>query len=249
MTASPEVEAADNHQLPSLTSLIVEAVRLVGKHAGEYYGFAGWLLVPLLLSVGAYATGGSLGILILNIANAATFMLVMWLLAACILLTAAHVMHPERTVDPRHLSRISWERTFGLVVTLLAAAVLELFGIIALVVPGLIISVYLSFASQEAILHNHTFLRGLAASRDRVKGRFFAVFFRVVGLTAFAAVGYVMIGSLVVSIASTLGIMTPNDLLTAPPLWFATLLGLIEIAALPILITAHTLLYLSLKRR
>ncbi|KKW28216.1 MAG: hypothetical protein UY72_C0080G0004 [Candidatus Uhrbacteria bacterium GW2011_GWD2_52_7] len=139
MTASPEHQAEAKEQLPSVASIIIEAIKLVGKHAGEYYGFAGWLLVPLLLSIGAYATGGSVGSLLLNIASAGNFMLIMWCLAASILLTAAYTLHPDRTVDPRHLSMIAWERTFGLVITLFAGAILQLAGLFLLIIPGLII--------------------------------------------------------------------------------------------------------------
>ena len=250
MTASPEHQAEAKEQLPSVASIIIEAIKLVGKHAGEYYGFAGWLLVPLLLSIGAYATGGSVGSLLLNIASAGNFMLIMWCLAASILLTAAYTLHPDRTVDPRHLSMIAWERTFGLVITLFAGAILQLAGLFLLIIPGLIIGTYLTFASQEAVLHNHTFLRGLAASRELVRGRLGAILFRTLGLAAVAIIVSVAAGTIIVSVASAFDVLDPASLMTTlPPLWLQTLLSLIEIAIFPVLTAAHSLLYLAAKSR
>ncbi len=250
MTVSPEPAAENKSTLPSLTSILIEAIKLVGQHASEYYGYAGWLLVPLLLSVAAYATGGAVGNFLLNLANAGNILLLMWCLAASILLTTALLVHVERTVDPRHLSLLAWERLFGLVITLFAAAVLEFAGLLLLIIPGLIIGAYLTFASQEAVLHNHTFLRGLAASRDLVKGRVAAVFLRTFGLAAVAIVFYLAVATLVVALASAFAILDPKELITSlPPLWLQTFLSLVEIAMFPFLVAAHTLLYLAAKTR
>lgn len=250
MTASQEHEAKTKHRLPSVASLLTEACKLVGKHAGEYYGYAGWLLVPLLLSIAAYATGGSVGSFLLNIASASYFMLIMWCFAATILLTAAHILHPDRTIDPRHLSVLAWERTFGLVTTLLAAAVLEFAGLLLLIIPGLIIGAYLSFAGQEAVLHNHTFLRGLAASRELVRGRVAAILIRTIGITGIVLAVYVLAGTAIVSAASALNLLDPASLMTSiPPLWLQTSLSLLEITLFPVIVTAHSVLYLAAKAR
>lgn len=235
--------------MPSALSLLAHATKLVAKHASEYYGFAGWLLVPLLFVVGAYATGGHVGFVLLNLANAGFFMLLLWSFAAMMWLTAAHVVYPNRAVDIRHVSAIAWERTFGLATAVFAASILELAGLL-LIVPGIIIAVYLTFVAQEAVLHNHPFLHALAASRDLVKGRFWMIFGRVFGLAGLTVTAYVLIGVGIIGLCSALGVFSPTDLLTSPaPLWLEMLLNVIELSLLPIVFTAHTLLYLSLEKR
>lgn len=209
----------------------------------------GWLLVPLLFVVGAYATGGTIGRLLLNIADAGMIVLLMWGFAAIMWLTTAHIIHPTKTIDTRHVSAIAWERTPGLALALFAASILELTGLI-LIVPGLAIGVYLTFAAEEAVLHNRSFLSALAASRDLVKGRFWSICGRVFGLAGLTVAAYVIIGVGVLGMTSALGIFSPADVLTTPaPLWLEMLLAVSELALLPIVMTAHTLLYLALETR
>lgn len=250
MTASPQPEAAPaSHPLPSSITLLHAGARLVASNAHAYYGFVGWLLIPLLFVVGAYATGGNTGVLLLNIANASMFMLLMWAFASIMWLTAALVLHPTKTIDTRYVGAIAWERTFGLVFAILVASVLELAGLL-LIVPGIVIAVYLTFSAQEAVLHHRSPFAALAASRDLVRGRFWSICGRVVGLFGMTIALYTLIGVGIVGISSALGIFSPADLLTAPaPLWLEMLLNVLELSFLPIVMAAHTLLYLALENR
>lgn len=248
VSSQPADAQGAKRDIPALPTLLSDAIRIVWRHAGDYFGFAGWLLVPLFFVVAAYATGGSVGNLLVNLANVSFILLILWFLSAGTLLTASVVLHPKRVVDPRQIGSTAWQRTSGLFLTLLLAAVLELAGFL-LIVPGIIIATYLTFALEEAVLNNRMGFSALSESRNLVRGRFWIIFWRTLGLGAIFGLVYLFAVTLVVASASWLGVLQPDTLTQAPPpLWLEMTISVLQIAFLPFILAAHALLYLRLEK-
>ena len=250
MTAStpPAVAAsASGGDTATLAALLAGAGRLVVRHASDYYGLAGWLLVPLLLVVAAFATGGATGNLLITIANVGFIFLLAWFLSAGTLLTAVAVHHPDRVIDPRHLGAAAWKRVSPLLATLLLAAVLELAGLLLFIVPGIIAFTYFTFALEVSVLGNRSGFTGLAASRELVRGKFWTIFWRAFGIFAAVVLVYLLLVTLLVMLGASLGSLDPAMLTQAPPpLWLEVAISVLQIALLPFALAAHVLLYLSL---
>jgi hypothetical protein len=246
MTASPK---ESKPALPSSLQIVGASLALAKSRASEFYGYAAWLLLPLLVFVVANASGTRGEQILSAVGNAGFLLLAAWVTAACIVTTAFYTVHQKHEADPRHVSSHSWKLVVPLLVVQLITSVIQVAGLVLLVFPGIIVMVLFAFGAQEVVLNNRRSFTALAGSRDLVRGRFMEVMSRWFGVLFIFLLALFAVTALILFVA---GAIMGTEALAAvaeqPPLWLDMLLSVAQIALSPPLIIAQTLLYLALEK-
>lgn len=230
--------------LPSAFEFLLYSFTLTKRYAADVYGFAAYLLFPMILYVGVRGMTGLVGEIAISVVNVLFILISCWATAAIVTLTSMRALHPKKDPDPRSVGMYAVSVLSTLTFTLVLSTLIQAAGYL-LIVPGVIATVLFTFAVQEVVLRGHGPLSALAASRARVQPQFFAIAWRLLALGVTALIVYlaVVIGALLLaSFALGVGLL---DLANSTPLWLDALISLLQIAFLPPLVIAHTVLYLA----
>lgn len=237
---------APSTTLPSAFDILLFSATLTKRHAGELYGFAGYLFFPLLLLFGVQGLTGTVGLIASGAVNALIVGLSCWSAAAIMTTISYRTTHPDKTPDPRSVGTHALRVLPWLAATALLSGIIQLAGYVLLIVPGIIASIFLTFAAEEVVLAGHGPLAALAASRERVQKQFLPIAGRLLTIVLLAIILYTVFGSILVSLASALTNGTLQSLMIGQtPLWLDILLFVLQILLFPVIVTAHTVLYLS----
>lgn len=248
MTAS-----SDNHDgspsnedagLPSAFEFLLYSFTLTKRYASDVYGFAAYLLFPMILYVGVRGMTGLAGEIAMSAVNVLFILISCWATAAIVTLTSMRAMHPKKDPDPRSVGMYALSVLSTLLFAMVLSTLIQAAGYL-LIIPGIIASVLFTFTLQEVVLRGHGPLSALAASRARVQPHFFSIAWRLLALGITVLVAYLVVVAVALYVASfALGVGVLN-LANSTPLWLDALISLLQIAFLPPLVIAHTILYLA----
>lgn len=253
MTAS-EVPAPTPHedagflQIPSVLSLLLTTYKFLATppNASVLLGFAGWLFIPVLVSLGSTFLAPGFGNILDVISGVMIFALSIWATAAITIMVTGLVrpdLAPKDTATS--VSELAWRRAPTLLWVGLLTGLLQAFGFLFLIIPGIIFSVWFAFAETEVILTGAKVFSSLAQSRERVQGYFWAILWRLFAplllLTLFTALT-------VWPLLALSGITDPMVVLTTPPAWLNAYLSTLEIILMPVILTYQLHLYFSLRK-
>jgi hypothetical protein len=210
------------------------------------FGFAGWLLIPLLSSLGSTFLGPQVGDVVDLISGILLFGLSLWTTAA-MTITVTGIVRPD--LAPKDtatsVSELAWRRAPTLLWVGLLGGVLQIFGLLLLIIPGIIFTVWFAFAETEAILTGVGTFEALEQSRERVRGQFFPVLWRLVAFGLFLTAVVMMIIWPVLILS---GNTDPMVILTSPPAWLDALISVLSILLMPLILTYEMHLYFSLRK-
>ncbi len=232
---------------PSFFTLLAQSGRVCRRHASILFGYAGWLLLPLVAHVILRVTFGSdqtsqyIDIAVTVISAIVTIGVYNLIALSVPLFTAKKYDEAEAAALPARAQKLILPVFF----VLFLSSIASIMGFALLILPGIIVSVWLAFAGL-ATLFDHT--RGVASlvrSRDLVRGRFWSIFWRIFGIQAITLVVYGIIMSL--ALLATGNSLLTVDILAPLPLSVDIVASVTEIALLPLIIVYNTLLYLALK--
>lgn len=249
MTASSD-KHDDKHDddadagLPSAFEFLLYSFNLTKRYASDVYGFAAYLLFPMILYVGVRGMTGLAGEIAMSIVNVLFILLSCWAMAAIVTLTSMRAMHPKKDPDPRSVGMYAVSVLSTLTFTILLSTLIQAAGYL-LIIPGIIATVLFTFALQEVVLRGHGPLSALAASRARVQPQFFPIAWRLLVLGITVLVTYLAVVATALYAASFALGVDVLQLANSTPLWLDALISLLQIAFLPPLIIAHTVLYLA----
>lgn len=248
MTASSDKRDDGNEDKPGLPSsfeFLLYSLTLTKRYASDVYGFAAYLLFPMILYVGVRGMTGTAGEIAISAINILFILLSSWAIAAIVTLTSMRAMHPKKDPDPRSVGMYAVSVLGTLVFTMLLSVLIQAAGYLLFVVPGIIATVLFTFAIQEVVLRGHGPLSALAASRARVQPQFLSIAWRLLVLGVTGLFAYLVVIAAALYLASfALGIDV-LQLANSTPLWLDALISLLQIAFLPPLVIAHTVLYLA----
>jgi hypothetical protein len=238
-------EAHAPKKLPSIASLLKDSWSFLSTHGSLIYGYAAWLLLPILVMLGASRLNNSVGEIIIIVASVVIFALSLWASAA-IMLAITELKRPD--LYPKDIkgsvSEIAWRRAATLLWIGLLVSIVEAFGLILFIVPGIIFMVWFVFAEVEAVLTGSGTFSSLEQSRERVRGAFWPILWRLFAFLVL--IGAVMIIILIPVVASS-GITDYTLLFTDPPAWLEALINAIQILFLPVIICYQLHLYFALR--
>lgn len=248
MTASSDKNNDANKDepgLPSAFEFLLYSFTLTKRYASDVYGFAAYLLFPMILYVGVRGMTGVAGEIAMSAVNVLFILLSGWAIAAIVTLTSMRAMHPKKDPDPRSVGMYALSVLSALAFTMLLSVLIQAAGYLLFVVPGIVASVLFTFAAQEVVLRGHGPLSALAASRARVQPQFFPIAWRLLVLGITVLFAYLVVVAAALYTASFALSIDVLQLANSTPLWLDALISLLQIAFLPPLVIAHTVLYLA----
>ncbi len=240
------VDKKNPDSLPGAFEILIYSLTLTKRYAHDVYGFAAYLLFPIILTFGVQNVAGLLGDVLVATINVLLILTTCWIQATIITTVSMRATHAKKDPDPRSIGLYATSILGTLVLTGLLSGLIQFAGYLLFIIPGIIATVLFTFASQEVVLHGAGPLSALAASRAKVQPQFFAVLWRL-AVIAFTAVGVYF--GVVVFLLAFLSVGTGIDAVTlakAPPAWLDAMLTVLQIGFLPPFIIWHTVLYLSL---
>lgn len=239
----------DSPKDDSVFGILRATVRLLRTRAADFYGYAAWLLFPLLIFVVANASGAQGETVLSAIGNISFALLATWVTATTIITTAFYAIHTKHEADPRHVSSHAWKLIVPLLVVQIIVGVIQLAGLILFIVPGIIALAFFAFSTQEVVLNNRRHFRALAASRELARGRLMFVMSRWFGIVfTFLLLLFGLTAIILTVSGAAMGTDALAGIAEQPPLWLDMLLSVIQIALFPPFVIAQTLLYLRLEK-
>lgn len=238
-------EHSNNKALPSAFDILLYSLTLTKRYASDVYGFTAYLLFPLILYFGVQGIPGSFGVSAQSAVNVLSITLSCWAAAAISTLISLKSAHPKKEHDPRSIGAHAASVLGTLLLAVLLSGIIQAAGYFLFIIPGVLATILLSFTLEEVVLRGHGPISALAASRARVQNQMFAIGWRLFAIIlAFVAV-YSTLGAGIILLGSFATGISLTSLAVQTPLWIDALLKIIEIALLPPVIIAHTVLYLS----
>lgn len=250
MTASSDhkepVDEKKSEGLPGAFEILLYSLTLTKRYAHDVYGFAAYLLFPIILTFGTQNISGTFGDVLAALINVLLILITCWVQATIITTVSMRTAHAKKDPDPRSIGLYATSILGTLVLTALLSGLLQFAGYILFIIPGILATVLFTFAPQEVVLHGAGPLSALAASRAKVQPQFFAVFWRLVVLIAATVGTYLLTVSLIFALVSLGSGIDTATLASATPSWLDAVLTVLQIVFLPPFILGHTVLYLSL---
>lgn len=233
-------------QLPSVFDILLYSITLTKRHASDVYGFTAYLLFPLILSFGVQGIPGTLGLVAQSTVQVLSIALSCWAAAAISTLISLKTAHPKKDHDPRSIGTHAASVLGTLILAMLLSGIIQAAGYFLLIIPGILATILFTFTLEEVVLRGHGPISALAASKARVQHQMAAVGWRLLSIVAAFLLVYSALGAVVIFLGSFATGVNPAALaVNGTPLWLDAILVVIQIALLPPVVIAHTVLYLS----
>ncbi len=239
----------DAPKLPGVLFLLKEAGLIVWKYRLVVYGYTAWLIIPIVIYIVAQEVPSPYGDSLLIVQNILGMVLSLWVTAAIMIYIAVEIAKEEHeTINYTALGKRAWNKVLNLFIIQTLMVSLIAVGTILFAIPGIVAWVWTAFAMQEGVLTNKGVVESFKHSRELAKGRFFAIFGRllafnlIIGLLA----GLVFTGFVVAGLYGSAG--DPLTSLYAWPTWMEIGFSLIILPFTPISIIFNLCLYFAVKK-
>ena len=235
--------------IPGVLLLLKDAFLASWKLRIVVYGYAAWLLLPLLMLIFAADVPAPYNNYLLMLEEVVSLILGLWVTAAITLYVGLVVTKEAgETIDFNMISQRAWIKTLPLLIIQILTVCAILVGGLLFIIPGVIAWVWAAFAAPATILSPRNIKQAFVHSHELSRGRFFKVLGRLLGGNlAFAAlIVCVFIGYLVAGLEGDISAIIPT--LYAWPTWLEIGLVLLTLPLIPVTIIFHLLLYFALKR-
>ena len=240
---------ADAPRLPGVLFLLREAFLITWEHRMIVYGYTAWLLLPIIIFLFAQGVPSPYGNYLLTAANLLGLVLGLWVTAATVLYVALTLSKKSHeNIDYTALGKHAWEKILILFVIQVLMVFLVLFGAILFIIPGIIAWVWTAFVIQEGILSQKGVWETFKHSRELTRGRFFAIFGRlVVSYMVFATIIFtIFTGYIFAGLHGATSALIPT--LSAWPSWLEVGFSLVTLPLTPVVTIFHLLLYFAVKK-
>lgn len=234
--------------LPNAKSLINESWTLYRNHFKLFAKIVVWILVPsVILSILPTITTNAVILLPINFFFSLVSLFV-GLFIAIVLVSSINSLMKKETVNLTTLYNASYSKILSYFWISILTGLAVLGGTLLLVIPGIIFSVWFSFAAIIFIIEGARGTQALKASKELVKGKFWSVLWRwfapyfVYGLilTVIILIPVYLIG---------LALGQPDaGFNQVSPWWAALISNVVYSFAVPLLVSIGVILYNALKK-
>lgn len=233
-------------EIPSAFDILVYSATLTRRLASDTYGFTAYLLFPLILSFGIQGIPGSIGMFANVVVNTLFVLTLCWVISSIITTVSLRAGHPKKEHDPRSIGIHSWNVLGSFIGASVLFGILLFAGSILFIIPGIIVAVLFTFTAQEIVLRGQGPLSALASSKRKVQHQFLTIAWRLFAIIAIAVLLYTALGTAVLSTGAwASGTPLATLLISKTPLWLDAALTLLQIAIIPPVVIAHTVLYIA----
>ncbi|NBS68534.1 hypothetical protein EBT31_06420 [bacterium] len=242
--------------IPGVFALFEETQRVISPERMRLAGYAAWLIMPALATFGlSFLPLSPLwNTLLRNIILVGDILLGIWV-SASLTLVALRKFQRQSFDDQAIVEHVL--KTFPVLVYLFAFSFLCIIGgIYLLFLPGMIAFVWLAFGSILALdIPGLSFSTAVTRSRNLSKGRFWQVFWRLIGGNILFGLAYLALSTLILSLVFALAGIDPRVFLDTTllprsviPPWISLLLIAFSLPFVPYRAVYHVALYEALKK-
>lgn len=239
----------NNTPLRSPIELLFLSLQLYRSNLWLFVGYTAWLLLPFAgyFILSFFPEENAIVVLFYFLWSIVEFIITFW--TGIILILLVNAIIEKLPFDAEGVRKYSTGLLKPTARVFVLHILLVFVGFFLLIIPGLIAIVWLAFAQTSAILDNKRGINALIFSRSLSEGRFFRVFYRLIGGPIMIGFVYSLIIALIVSIAGSSVGLNPVELSRASelPAWINLLQSIVTIFAIPLLATYMTILYKHLK--
>lgn len=236
--------------LASPFSVLAQSYRLYRANLWILVGYSAWLLFPIagIFILSFIPDRTWIAYVSVGIFTIAQMLIGIWL--SILFIKLVDVMDQKQPLD---LPNIQKQSIFLLRPTLHVIArqfIFVFLGLIALVIPGIIMAIWYAFSQIALILDGKTGMEALTFSKTLVKGRIFQVLYRILAgpfIIGFIYSFFIAILFSIIALFSGIDlvkIMSGDNL----PAWMELLQSSLEIFTIPLVAAYMTMLYKELRK-
>jgi hypothetical protein len=182
MKVSTEPATTQNPNLSSLpgtVDLLRETFALVRTFPGHFFGYSGWLLVPVVLSLLSStilpADVQTFADLLLN--NIVYIVLALWAVVSIMIFTMRTLR--QQATDDTQINTQAWSLVLPYGIVSLCTSFLGATGFLLFVIPGVLMWTWFSFSGLAFVAGDAGLGTCFQKSRELSRGRFYEVFSRL----------------------------------------------------------------------
>jgi len=234
--------------MESVINLVKNTWGLYRSHVSLFIGYSAWMLIPMIFNVLLTITFGSDYTYITEpIVLTLDIIIITWVVIS--LIQAVSLIKSKKRIDPRKLSATSWKLAAPFLLLAILTAILTIVGLALLIVPGIIFTIYVTFASTILVLENAKIIDSIKKSFALVKNRFWTILHRLIIGNLILILPYLFI---MLVIAGTLLIAHNGDidsLINSPATLIEQILvRIVDICLVPLFVIFGVLLYQNAKK-
>lgn len=201
-------------------------------------GYSAWIILPVgLVAVGKlFPLSAAQDILILAIEIAA-FPLAIWIDLSLLQINSRLLF--DQPIKIEEIAAQTKKKFGQSILAALVVAIVQIVGLIFLIVPGIIVSIWYVFIQQEIILNNKKWLEAFVGSRELVRGYFAAVFWRLAIGGLFLLAGFLLLAQIFTRLLTFLFPALSDT---------SWVIDVFSVFFVPLLLLYVTTLYFELKR-
>lgn len=231
--------------LPSVFDILLYSITLTKRYAADIYGFTGYLLLPLILFFGVQGIPGTIGDVAVTVVNVFSIILSCWVAACICTLVSLKTSNPQKEHDPRSIGAHAASILGILLVAVLLSGFLQLAGYVLFILPGILATILFTFTFEEVVLRGHGPISALAASKERVRHQMLPIGWRLFTIAVAFLLAYSAVSTGVLLLGAWAMGTNAATFVQNTPLWIDAILMVLELAFIPPVIIAHTVLYLA----
>lgn len=233
--------------LPGIWTLLTETAALLKTFPGHFFGYSGWLLVPVVLSVLASTIlPEDLHLFVDLFLNSIVYILLALWATISMTLFAVRTMR-QQSMEDTDINRQAWALLLPFAILSVSVSFLNLIGVILFIVPGVLTWVWFSFAATSFVVGDAGLGSSFEKSRSLSRGRFLLVFARLFQGAFLINLAYACF------LIPIILLFSPNEsfdlttyLSTMPSLGEQLAYNGLDIIFLPISVAFHSVLYVHL---
>ncbi|HBC39726.1 MAG: hypothetical protein UU40_C0004G0030 [Candidatus Uhrbacteria bacterium GW2011_GWD2_41_121] len=234
-------------EMQNILTLVQQTWNTYKAHISTFVGYSAWMLVPMIVKMLCVLTFGPINSSIFNIALVILELIVTGWVMISLIQSSAFVIENKK-VDTRIISAKSWSCIAPLLLLLLLSLIMTSVGFVLLVIPGIVISVYLTFSTVILVLENASVVESIKKSFALITGRFWQIFVRLYISTIILLVPYMAAYIIIVLLLALLGGFDITALFLSPStLMEQILLAVIDVIFLPLFPLFSVILYKTAK--
>ncbi|MDG1949689.1 MAG: hypothetical protein P8J32_02600 [bacterium] len=228
--------------------LLSSTVELYRAHLWLFIGYAAWMLVPTAAFIIVHMTIGADNpwyLLMLPIGLAGIF-LYFWVVST--LTKTAHQLNQGKLIDSKKLSTSAMRTIAPLLATTFLVGLITMGGLLLLIIPGIIFSIWYSQAVLATIIEEKRPVASLARSKQLVAGRFWDVLLYIFAGSIILSIPYLIALGIPTSIGALITGMHPLELLETSEvlIWPEVIQSIVDMFFVPLFLIYQVVLYQEL---
>lgn len=237
------------HKLPGVFPLLRDTIDLYKNHWDVFLGYAGWLFLPLILSLAAFLAleSETAQLLHAGFSQLLLVLLISWLHILITLLTP--LLKNENPVPFHRIGKQAAMLLIPYLITTFIVGFFKLGGFFLLIIPGLYLGTIFAFAPIITVSKGLGLIDSMKASKALSEGRVLAVLGRLFGGAAVIAIMLLFSWICIELLRALLAGGGPHGIFLSPPsLMTEIIYQALLVAFLPIAMIYQITLYLALDK-